>query len=261
MACKIDHRVENNGLYKILKLSIHGGELCQYLMEKYDWDLNIFSSINWTAHNRELQKVPKHKKPTLLKYIHGWLAWKTRRHSEGQSKTTGCPLCGEPETRAHLFCFAHEQMSILRDTYWKILIKELFKDTAVGFREVFISGLNTIPVLGVESPSSRMQLDWPRAYQEAYTRQEQIGWGQVLYGRITLTVGHFSTIHAGAGNRLQSRDMDTKSYLAKLAVWIGSVDNPEPTNTWYRCRGINKGKAVSETGYTMDVSRVSPHFI
>ena len=29
-----------------------------------------------------------------------------------------------------------------------------------------------------------MQLDWPRAYQEAYTRQEQIGWGQVLYGRI-----------------------------------------------------------------------------
>lgn len=148
MACKIDHRVENNGLYKILKLSIHGGELCQYLMEKYDWDLNIFSSINWTAHNRELQKVPKHKKPTLLKYIHRWLAWKTRRHYEGQSKTTGCPLCGEPETRAHLFCFVHEQMSILRDTYWKILIKEIFKDTAVGFREVFISGLNTIPYWG-----------------------------------------------------------------------------------------------------------------
>ena len=128
-----------------------------------------------------MQKVTQHKKPTLLKYIHGWLARNTCRHYEGQSKTTGCSLCGEPETRAHLFGCAHEQMSNLRDTHWKILLKELFKDTAMGFREVFISGLNTI--LGMESPSRRTQLDWPRVYQEAYTCQEQIGWGQVLYGR------------------------------------------------------------------------------
>ena len=182
-AVKVDHRVENNGLYKILKHSIQGRELRQYLMEKYDWDQSTFSTIDWTAHNRELNKISRRKKPTLLKYIHGWLARNTRRYYEGQSKTDGCPLCGVPETRAHLFCCAHEQISILRDIYWKIFLKELFKETAVGFREVFLSGLNTIQ--GMESPSPRTQTDWPRAYQEAYTNQEKVGWCQVLFGRLT----------------------------------------------------------------------------
>ncbi len=45
VACKIDHRVENNGLYKILKLRIQGRELRQYLMEKYAWDSHIFQAL------------------------------------------------------------------------------------------------------------------------------------------------------------------------------------------------------------------------
>ena len=49
-------------------------------MEKYHWTESTFWSIDWKAHNKELQQIHQGKRTTLIKYIHGWLATKKYRN-------------------------------------------------------------------------------------------------------------------------------------------------------------------------------------
>lgn len=91
--CKINGRIENNNLYKILKEAINGTCLKWYLIEKYDWSESSFQSVAWSIHQRETQKIIRQKRVTLVKYNHGWLATNKRRSREG----TSCPPQGVEE--------------------------------------------------------------------------------------------------------------------------------------------------------------------
>ena len=68
-------------------------------------------------------------------------------------------------------------------TYWKELVKELGKNTPLGFLEIFIAGLST--VMGRAEPTDATLKDWPSNFQEAYESQKAIGWEQVMYGRLS----------------------------------------------------------------------------
>ena len=182
IGCKIGGVIENNQLYKVLKLHINGRELKQHLMEKNDWTDTIFESIDWVSHKRELVKIPQQQKVTTFKYIHGWLATNVRKKRERCSPTDTCTLCGQVETQRHLFRCSNDQMSTLRTAHWKPFCSQICSNTASGFKEIFLSGLNTI--LGGQHPNTDTQAQWPSQFRQAYAVQTQIGWEQVLYGRL-----------------------------------------------------------------------------
>ena len=81
--CVIDGCQVNSDLQNVLQEKMMGVALKNFLMEKYGWNNSIFQTVFWEAHQAELNKTPIIQRPTLIKYMHGWLATKRRRCREG----------------------------------------------------------------------------------------------------------------------------------------------------------------------------------
>ncbi len=161
---------------------LSGTILKYYLMEKYTWSVGTFSSIDWKMHNKELQKFPRLKKVTLHKYIHGWLATQKRKLRERRALDDKCPLCGEVELRSHLFQCKNEQLQFVRTSYWKRLCTRITEHTVPEFRAIFQTGLDVIA--GGELPTEQAKDEWPHDMQVTFQVQTEIGWDQVMFGRI-----------------------------------------------------------------------------
>ena len=180
--CQISGSMINNSLYKALKMHINGSALRMYSMEKYNWTEKMFSYIHWRAHHTALLKFPRQQRVTLGKYIFGWLATKRRRHRERQSPTDKCALCGLMEGRMHLFKCQHTQVTQLRNIAWTKLTMDIICHTADNFKAIFLSGMQIL--LGGAVPSIELRQEWPEHFQTAFQARIDIGWDQLLFGRI-----------------------------------------------------------------------------
>ena len=181
--CKIDGAHVNNDLYCALQDKITGTKMKLFLLEKYGWSESVFDSICWEAHRKELEQYPLIKRVTLLKYIHGWLATKKRRFREGYFKDSLCPLCGEDDSTGHFLHCKQPQIREIRDHRWKLFCAAVECHTPGGCRQVFLAGLGTLT--GFDPPTQETIHDWPKALQVAYTEQDDIGWDQILKGRLS----------------------------------------------------------------------------
>ena len=153
-----------------------------YLPNRYGWTAQVFSSIDWLTHQREFTKVQKLQQVTLTKFVHGWLATSRRRYRNGGVERSCCPLCTVEETRQHMFRCSNPQFVQLRNQRWAQFQKELRADTDIGFQAVFLAGLET--VLGGEFPKEPTRTEWPQELREAFDSQTDIGWDQIIYGRL-----------------------------------------------------------------------------
>ena len=189
-AIRINDRIENNNLYMRLKEDINGQVMKNYLLEKYSWTNELFSSIDWVAYGRAFKKLKPQRKPTVVKYIHGWLATNKRQYFNGKKLTNTCVLCGQEEHRKHLFQCTNDRVTQLRDQRVKKLIMDLIKDTAQGFQQIFCIGLQT--VLDNKDQIPDAFVEWPGELQKVYSIQAQIGWENVFYGRIAKQWEQFS---------------------------------------------------------------------
>jgi len=209
IGCRIDGYMVNNGLYEAMKMKIGGKQLELYLMEKYNWSVRTFSRIDWKMHNKELHKFPRMKKVTLHKYIHGWLATQKRKFRERKSSDDKCPLCGGVESRSHIFECPNEQLHLVRTSYWKRLCTRITENTAPEFRAIFQAGLDTLA--GGEGPTEQVQGDWPTELKDAFRVQTEIGWDQVMFGRIASCWDGLAQYGALPGRE------------PRVGVWVGKV--------------------------------------
>ena len=224
--CVIDGRQVNNDLLPALKEKLMGSALKMFLMEKYGWNEVMFQSVCWEAHQTELHKIPIIRRPTLIKYIHGWLATKQRRYREGAFKDPLCPLCGSEERTNHFLRCMNSQLLTVRNAQWKVFKVELAKKTATGCWQVFQAGLDTLQ--DIEPPSSETRAEWPPELQVAYSAQEAIGWEQVLLGRLAKHWEELALPHEGGmtGKRVThglNRSFDCHGTLAQ---WCGKLETP-----------------------------------
>ena len=180
--CRINGRLENNNIYRKLTEEINGANLQLYLMERYNWTEKEFNQIAWSAHQREIGRIPRYKQVTLYKYIHGWLATNKRRSRERASIPAQCLFCGHEENRTHIFVCAHAQLRRIREQRKNKLLTQICDGIDPACAAVFTAGLNT--VFGSSAPAERTKQDWPSRLQESYDTQEGIGWINVLYGRM-----------------------------------------------------------------------------
>ena len=131
---------------------------------------------------RIFENSKREKDNLLTKDIHGWLATTKRRFREGKSTNPTCKLCRTEENRTHLLVCPHEQIIGLRSKQWNLYVQEMGRNTDIGFKIVFQTGLMT--VIGGAPPTMEAKDEWPRDLGIAYEIQNQIGWELVLYGRI-----------------------------------------------------------------------------
>ena len=207
--CKIAGQLVNNNLYQRMKEEIAGTHLKWYLIEKYDWSEQIFQGIAWIAHQREIKKVPRYRRVTIQKYIHGWLATNKRRHRTVSTTPPDCTFCGVVECRDHMFVCSNSQLKMLRDHRWKQLMKDVLYSTDPAFAAVFQAGLNT--VLGLPQPDARTKTEWPTELRQAYDMQTNIGWTQVLYGRLSVKWDSLATYQGRLGD-----DQDQFRWTSKV---------------------------------------------
>ena len=137
-----------------------------------------------TPHQRELKKISRLQRVTLLKYIHGWLATNKRRSKEGGQALAHCIYCGEVEDRQHLFTCKTPQWQRIQNLQWQKLTLEVLSQTDPSFAAIFCQGLET--VRGKPPADERTMAEWPSSLRTAYEIQVQIGWEQVFYGRLAV---------------------------------------------------------------------------
>ena len=183
IGCKIHGRLENNSLYKIIRLTVDGSILTEYLSNKYGWSQNTFEDIAWNEHFQEINRYPKPMRATLTKYLHGWLANKKRRFRTGSFIDPCCPLCGEIESTSHMFTCTNEQFSHLRKCQWEEVLSKFRNITQDGALQVILVGLEHM-FHEDDTPEQTIR-EWPDKLQTAYKAQTLIGWAQFFYGRIS----------------------------------------------------------------------------
>ena len=197
-ACIIDGGVENNNLYQKLSEKLNGETMNFYLCQKYAWTPNTITNIAWLAYKRELDKYPKPNRATLIKFLHGWMATKKRRHLSGTFTDPNCPLCGETETNAHIYQCSHAQFASLRRARWMVSKEEICQHTPDGIQQVFLDGIHN--AFKADTEEQTTILGWPEDLQTAYTKQVEIGWQQVFYGRIAQTWEHLLSTYGRSDN-------------------------------------------------------------
>ena len=181
--CHINGTLVNNNLFSSLTEHIQGKILKDYLVQKYGWTDQIFSRIAWDEHEKELHKYPYTQKVTLIKFIHGWMATNKRKYREGTVAFDGCPLCGEKDSSIHFVYCNDPKLKLLRTGRWQKYMEDMLKDTDQnGGRQVFQAGIMTLQ--GHSYPTDSEKQQWPPALQTAFKDQTDIGWEQILYGRI-----------------------------------------------------------------------------
>ncbi len=74
------------------------------------------------------------------------------------------------------------QVSAIRKTAWEKITLEVTSHTAADFTEVFLAGMNSI--VGGELPNAEVLSDWPEKFRVVFQFQTEIGWEQILFGRI-----------------------------------------------------------------------------
>ena len=181
--CKIQGRLENNNLYKTIRLSVDGSNLSEYLSNKYGWSQTTFEDIAWNEHFQELNRYPKPMRATLAKYLHGWLANKKRQFRNGSFIDPCCILCGEIESTSHMFTCTNEQFSHLRKCRWEDCLSKFRDITQAGALQVILAGMEQM-FTDDDQPETTIR-EWSNEIQNAYKSQQLIGWAQFLYGRVS----------------------------------------------------------------------------
>ena len=113
------------------------------------------------------------------------MATKRRRCREGMFDTPHCELCGDEETRDHIFCCTEERMAQFRTMAFLRLKSAILEitDSTVGM--AIIAGIRSIfddydvGIYTREFVSTRI-------LSEAMAEQQKIGWSHFLQGRISM---------------------------------------------------------------------------
>ena len=100
-------------------------------------------------------------------------------------------------------------MRELRKSYRGITLTKIDSFTERGLKQVFRAGLQTI--MGSEHPTTNDKKDWPMILQQVYKEQTDIGWTQVLFGRL-------SKKWAEANAQLKGQREDDKPYWSTRTI-------------------------------------------
>jgi hypothetical protein len=182
--------------YKYLQHEHHGGKLRDYIQKKHQWNEGIFEDVDWNNLKITLGTItPIELTHRVKKMMHGWqntgrqkkiiLDFK-RDHDDFDEEDSAtallCPMCKEVEDQLHYTRCEHKIMKSTRSQELKHLIQKLrslntyegivsvwAKSTSQSNSDITLIATNSIDVY----------------VQTAFTKQQDIGWHNLLRGFIS----------------------------------------------------------------------------
>ena len=183
--CIINGHINTANLKDRVYDSIYESATTTFLCNRYNWMEKVFKLIDWEVHRKVLTSYHGVKKITVIKYIHGWLATKQRRHREGVYADALCELCGELEDSQHIFCCQNEAMKDSRRREFWALKTRLRKLLPEAVCLALLVGLGSISGEAVNQYGAEFVTD--TQIETAFKDQEDIGWDNLAKGRVART--------------------------------------------------------------------------
>ena len=154
--------------------------LRRYMTDAYQWQSGTADLICWEVHGRALKTLSDKQRLFATKLIHGWLPSGARSNLYDSTISPACPYCGCPsETQAHFLQCRHsvpvEQWALFHTTL-QLLLRRL--RTEPSLQGIILFQLSALTTQSVPPP---ILFEASRTYLRD---QREIGWHQLLYGRL-----------------------------------------------------------------------------
>jgi hypothetical protein len=166
----------------------------EYLCNKNEWDQPVFESVDWQAHGKALTRQKKHK-VTFVKYLHGLLPVGRMVNRYDKKYPKDCPSCEttQEETCDHLHkCPAPSREAWRKDTISELKQKLEKLETAQPIMELFLEGMTAVLQ---DRPIETIRI--PPGLEDLAAAQAQIGWSQLLKGRMSVMWRQLQQAHLG----------------------------------------------------------------
>ena len=180
-------------LKRTIRLARRAPPLAQKLKKDNNWSDHLFEDINWEASRRALRRLRK-AKVQLVKYLNNVIPVGKLVHTYNPKYPAGCPSCEEPiETRDHLYQCPAQSRVDWRVSFIAKLRQKLEKlNTRMDLQELLLEGVKAT-IEGRDANTIHV----PPSVQDLYTTQTEIGWTQLLKGRISQQWSHEQQRHLG----------------------------------------------------------------
>jgi hypothetical protein len=158
--------------------------LQEYHQSRNQWTEKIFEQINWKAQHDALSRLGTTDQQRILKFVHRWLPTGKNLHREKASNLSDCPLCAhETEDNMHLFACQNPQQVKLQQELLLYIAKQQHGKEMPELAQLLEWALSNCCYS--ESWKVNKEL-YPQQLHKAIESQNEIGWHQIIYGRISM---------------------------------------------------------------------------
>lgn len=179
------------------EFAAHGPEMKKYIMKKYDWTEQAWESVAWNNFRTAFNSLTSTQLCLITKVIHQWLPVGKQQHRIDPRKPSNCPSCRcVNETSVHVFrCHSTERRESRANEV------EAFREYLISIKtdsrvwHVIYNGLlswqfNPHRAVNVNMAEGPVE----DCLRKAITEQNELGWQNFLYGRISLAWGRAQEI-------------------------------------------------------------------
>lgn len=169
-------------LKRELRLARTTKPMQEHLCKRNQWTETVFRTVDWTAHGRALGRQQKHE-TTFVKLMNDVLPVGRIVHRYDKKYPPECPSCSDApeETIDHLPCCHSSSRETWRKETKKTIRQQLQAcNTPLPLMELFLEGLHCVLY---DKPISSIRV--PVGTEDIAAEQEQIGWSQILKGRLS----------------------------------------------------------------------------
>jgi hypothetical protein len=160
-------------------------EIEEYFRDKYKWHHNTIQDIAWHAHGTALRRLKGRKYKTTIQFIHQWLPVNTSHSTSRLIQARLCPYCmSSEETQQHYLTCQHKDLQDQWKTAAIALRKKLLRYHS-GVHHQILQLLHRSMTEWRATPNPIRPPNLNPNFYPLFQRQSEIGWDQVLKGRLT----------------------------------------------------------------------------
>jgi len=226
---QISQQVITRNLQTTLRDAATRDTYFDYLQNKFEWSLEPNIAVHWQLLKIALPRFNHTEKKTIIKFSHEWLPLQDRYHVKSASADHFCPSCQQSqETVQHFLTCPHPT----RQVVWKELHQQILKYSTT---HMISTQLQDLIAYGLyhgrqAEPPFAISISNPNL-QKIFDEQQQLGWQQLYYGRLTPTwATTCTTLHPTVNGNHFFAQVLTLVWRAVLQVWTIRNQHLHPNN-------------------------------
>jgi len=223
-------------LSKCIRFVASEEPLRKKILEKHpDWNEEIFSQIAWKAIGRTTKRLPQYRQTRITKLQHKWTPTHKLLSKYNNAIDSRCKNCNRrrDETEEHVIRCSHENITTARDIAL-VQLSTALSDlmTPPDVSHALMYGIETWIAQEQHIGQNPPTIQWPptnytyditctehRNIAEAFQMQTQIGWDELMRGRICKKWGNIIQHHFHTTSAPKQLNRDTWEYTIIENIW------------------------------------------